>query len=82
MKYVLDIAGMRVVLTHAQLETIAETVAGADVLGSRYSSTKQPSGSNYTYHIENPLIHEWFKPTVLDDDYFETLKLTAKLQAE
>ena len=81
MKYVLDLFGKRVVLTHTQLEIIAETVSGAEVLESKYTSIKT-NGSNYTYHIETPVLHDWFKPTVVEDDYIDTLKLVAKLQAE
>ena len=81
MKYVLDLFGKRVVLTHTQLEIIAETVSGAEVLESKYTSIKT-NGSNYTYHIETPVLHDWFKPTVIEDDYVDTLVLAAKLQAE
>lgn len=80
MKYVLDLFGKRVVLTHTQLELIAETVSGAEVLESRYTSLKTGNGSSYTYHIETPVLHGWFKPTVVEDDYIDTLKLAAKLQ--
>ena len=79
MKYVLDLFGKRVVLTHTQLELIAEAVSGAEVLESKYTSTKI-GGSNYTYHIETPVLHDWFKPTVIEDDYVDALKLAAKLQ--
>jgi hypothetical protein len=82
MKYVLDLFGKRVVLTHTQLELIAETVSGAEVLESKYCSIKTSNSSHYTYHIETPVLHDWFKPTVVEDDYIDTLKLAAKLQAE
>jgi hypothetical protein len=82
MKYVLEVSNVKVVLSHTQLEIIAEAVSGSPTLANKYSSTKQPNGSNYTQHIEMPLLHEWFKPTVIEDDYVDTLVLAAKLQAE
>jgi hypothetical protein len=80
MKYVLEICNVRVVLSHTQLEIIAETISGADTLVRKYVSAKQADGSNYMPLIEVPLLHEWFKPTVIEDDYVEALKLAAKLQ--
>ena len=82
MKYVLEVSNVKVVLSHTQLEIIAEAVSGALVLGNKYTNTKQPNGSHYTQHIETPLLHDWFKPTVIEDDYVDTLVLAAKLQSE
>lgn len=80
MKYVLEVSNVKVVLSHTQLEIIAEAVSGAPTLVNKYTSTKQPNGSNYMPSIETPLLHEWFKPTVIEDDYVDTLVLAAKLQ--
>jgi hypothetical protein len=80
MKYVLEISNVRVVLSHTQLEIIAETISGSDTLVKKYVGTKQADGSNYATQIETQLLHEWFKPTVIEDDYVDALKLAAKLQ--
>lgn len=80
MKYVLEICNVKVVLSHTQLEIIAETISGSDTLVRKYVGAKQADGSNYMPLIEVPLLHEWFKPTVIEDDYIDTLKLAAKLQ--
>jgi hypothetical protein len=82
MKYVLEVSNVKVVLSHTQLEILVETLSGADTLVKKYVSTKQADGSNYMPLIEVPLLHEWFKPTVIEDDYVDALKLAAKLQAE
>ena len=82
MKYVLELSGKRVLLSHAQLTIITETVAGADVLARKYTSEKQPDGSNYVPLIETPLLHDWFNSFVVEDDFVDALKFTAKMQTE
>jgi len=81
MKYMLDISGQKVLLSHTQLEIITETIAGAELLTSKYQRGA-PSGNNYAPHVETLLLHEWFKPAIVEDDFIDTVKLSMKLQAE
>ena len=82
MKYVLELSGKRVLLSHDQLTAITKAVAGADILARKYTSQKQPDGSNYLPYIETPLLHDWFTTNVIEDDFIDALKLAAKLQGE
>jgi hypothetical protein len=81
MKYMLSISGQQVLLSHAQLEIITETIAGVELLTSKYQRNA-PSGNNYAPNVEPMLLHEWFKPAVVEDDFIDTVKLSMKLQAE
>jgi hypothetical protein len=81
MKYLLDISGQKVLLSHVQLEIITEAVAGAELLTSKYQRNA-PSGNNYAPNVETLLLHEWFKPSIVEDTFIDTVKLAMKLQAE
>tara|TARA_R110000868_G_scaffold244958_2_gene501495 strand:- start:1074 stop:1331 length:258 start_codon:yes stop_codon:yes gene_type:complete len=80
MKYLLDISGQKVLLSHAQLEIIAETMKGVELLTSKYLRNA-PSGNNYAPAVETLMLHEWFKPSVVEDNFIDTVKLSMKLQA-
>jgi hypothetical protein len=80
MKYVIELSGKRVLLSHDQLTAITKVIAGADILARKYTSEKQSDGSNYIPYIETPLIHDWFSTTVIEDNFIDALKLAAKLQ--
>ena len=83
MKHLLEIGNSKVLLSHVQLDIIAEILAGAELLGSKYVGTaKGVNGTAYIPEVTTPLLHEWLKTTLVEDDYIDTLKLAAKLQAE
>lgn len=82
MKYLLDISGCKLLLSHTQLEIITETIAGAEMLVSKYVAGKAAGSSSYQPHIETMLMHDWFRTNVIEDDYIDTIKLTMKLQKE
>lgn len=81
MKHVLEISGQKVLLSTAQIEIIAEVMAGVEVITNKYMRNAS-NGSNYIPQIETPLMHEWFKTTMVHQDYIDTVKLSMKLQAE
>jgi hypothetical protein len=83
MKYLLDISGQKVLLSHVQLEIITEALAGADLLTQEYLRNVGPGGtSSYVPNVKTLLMHEWFRVNVVEDDYIDTVKLTMKLQGE
>jgi len=83
MKHLLEIAGSKVLLSHTELDIIAEVIAGAEVLGSKYVGTaKGINGTAYVTEVNKPLLQEWFKTTLIEDNYIDSLKLAQKLQAE
>jgi len=80
MKYLLELSGQKVLLSHVQLEIITEAIAGAELLTQKYM--RGASGSNYVPNVETMLLHEWFRTNVVEDDYLDSVKLAQKLQVE
>jgi len=83
MKHLLEIGNSRVLLSHTQLDIIAEVLADAELLGNKYVGTpKGMNGTAYVPEITKPLLHDWLKTTLVEDNYIDSLKLAQKLQAE
>lgn len=83
MKHLIEISTSKVLLSHTQLDIIAEVLADAEVLGNKYvGSAKGANGTAYIPEVSKPLLHEWLKTTLVEDNYIDSLKLAQKLQAE
>lgn len=82
MKHLLDISGGKVLLTAAQLEIIAEVVAGAELLQNKYIGSKGGNASSYQPYVEAVPLHDWFKANMVTEDYIDSIKLAWKLQQE
>lgn len=83
MKHLLEIAGSKILLSHTQLDIIAEVIADAELLGNKYvGSSKGLNGTAYVPEVTKPLLQDWFKTSLVEDNCIDSLKLAQKLQAE
>jgi hypothetical protein len=78
MKLVLELGGLKMLLTPAQVEAVTESLAGAEHIEQRYVG-KDVSPTNYVPLISSVVMHDIFKVGVMDDATYGAMKLSTKL---
>jgi len=86
MKYMFELSGDRkLVFSEAQLEAFINAIDDAEMVVDKHVGNNQGThgySNSYVHEIKPPVSMEWLKVTPLQDDYVDTLRLTAKLGKE
>ena len=83
MRFVVKVNDRKLLLSAAQVEALADVIAGCDYYDEKYvGADKGTLGSNKAYapEIKPCMVDEWFDAKVMRHDYIETIKLTMKLE--
>ena len=83
MKYVIQIAGQKVVLDDERMTQLTELLLGATMLNNSYVGTgKGDDGTNYSLQILPYDSENHLSLTAMSDSRYEALILKTKLQKE
>jgi len=77
MFFIFETNSQKLLLTAAQVATLTETLANAEVIHEKYMG----SGKPYLTTISSPNIRETIRLTVLDQVSYDAMVLVTKLQA-
>jgi hypothetical protein len=78
MFFIFETNGQKMLLTAEQVNTLTETLAGAEVLNSKYMGSNKP----YLELITAPKIQDTLRFTVLDQTSYEAMVLVTKLHED
>jgi hypothetical protein len=85
MKFLFDLGGKKMLMSYAQLEAMMAVLGTCEILEERHiGDGKGTHGYNNNYVTDiNPLpVEGWFHPTLLEDHYYDAIKLAQKLRAK
>ena len=85
MKFQLDLGGRKLLLTPTQLDALMELVGKCEVIEEMHIGNGKGThgyNNNYATGISPLPTCGWLTPTVIEDHYYDTIKLTQKLRDE
>lgn len=85
MKFQLDLGGKKLLLTPTQLDALMELVGGCEANEEVHIGNGKGThgyNNNYATHFSPLPTSGWLTPTVIEDHYYDTIKLMQKCKAE
>lgn len=85
MRYQFDISGRKLLLTQAQMEAVVDALQTVDILSEKHVGTNAGSQgyqNSYVPTIEHKLAHEFLVFMPMHQNFYDTIKLSMKLDTK